>query len=165
MSTWSVFLVAYNYQLVYRPGKDLSNADSLSHCPLPLAVEDPAQAPVSFVLLIDELPALVTAADVAKYSTTLIQVLDLVHRGWPQGLLPGEFRPYVTRQHKLSSSHGCLLRGSRVVIPPKLRGPILKCLHEGHPGIAKMKILGYSYMWCPKLDQAMGGRMPELSEA
>lgn len=104
MSRWSVFLAAYNYQLIYCPGKELSNANGLSHCPLPVAAQDPA--PVTSALSTDEFKAPIMAADMAKFSCRhhmLVQVLDWVHRRWPQGHLPAEFLPYKARQHELSS--------------------------------------------------------------
>lgn len=59
----------------------------MSRCLLPDIVEDPA--PASNVLLIDDLPGLLTAADVAKYSSTdrvISQVLDWIKRGWPKDM-------------------------------------------------------------------------------
>ena len=41
----------------------------------------------------------------------------------------------------LSIEDGCLLSGSRVVVRPKLCSRVVEKLHEGHPGIAKMKSL------------------------
>ena len=51
----------------------------------------------------------------------------------------------VTSNHtiNLSIEDGCLLRGSRVVVPPKLCSRVVDELHEGHPGIAKMKSLAH----------------------
>ena len=45
------------------------------------------------------------------------------------------------RTINLSIESGCLLSGSRVVVPPKLRSRVEDELHEGHQGIAKMKSL------------------------
>ena len=41
---------------------------------------------------------------------------------------------------------GCLLWGSRVVIPKKCYATVLKELHEIHQGVNKMKSLAKSYM-------------------
>ncbi|XP_026565795.1 uncharacterized protein K02A2.6-like, partial [Pseudonaja textilis] len=81
MTRWTLFLAAYSYRLIHRPGKTLSHADALS------------------------------------------------------------------------SLQGCLLWGTRVVIPTSLRTQVLKALHEGHPGIVRMKALARSYVWWLGLDE------------
>ena len=42
---------------------------------------------------------------------------------------------------------GCVLWGARVVIPKNHRADVLKQLHEGHPGITRMKGLSRMYVW------------------
>ena len=63
-----------------------------------------------------------------------------------------DFKPYKTRQHELSVLQGCLLWGSKVVIPKKCRVTVLKELHEMHQRVIKMKSLVRSYVWWPKMD-------------
>ena len=64
------------------------------------------------------------------------------------------FKPYQVRQTELSIEEGILLWGSRVVIPPQGRGRdvLLQELHEGHPGVVRMKALARGILWWPKLD-------------
>ena len=42
-----------------------------------------------------------------------------------------------------------MLWGSRVVVPPPGRQAVLQELHEGHPGITRMKALSRMYIWWP----------------
>ena len=60
--------------------------------------------------------------------------------------LPGDESEY-------SIQDGCILRGTRVVIPQRFRRYILNTLHERHDGAAKMKALAASAVWWPGIDQ------------
>ena len=61
----------------------------------------------------------------------------MVLQGWESQLDP-EFKPYMQRRNALSVHNGCVLWGSHVVVPPPGRAPILKLLHEEHPGTGGM---------------------------
>ncbi|XP_015278716.1 PREDICTED: uncharacterized protein LOC107120515 [Gekko japonicus] len=154
MLRWALFLSAYDYDLEHRPGKAIGHADALSRCPLPGLDSDPA--PANEVLAIDELSqAPITSKDIAAASAkdiVISRVLNWVWRGWPVGSVEPEFACYKMRQNELSVSKGCLLWGSRVVVPHKLREKVLKSLHEGHPGMVHMKALARGYVWWPRLD-------------
>lgn len=60
--------------------------------------------------------------------------------------------PFYMRGAELTLSQGCLLWGSRVVVPPALRPQLLKELHVGHPGVVRMKAMARSYIWWRGMD-------------
>ena len=67
--------------------------------------------------------------------------------------------PYKQRQNKLSLQDGCVLWGSRVVIPPQGREKILEELHHGHPGTSWMKNLARSFVWWSGIDKDLEAKV------
>ena len=55
----------------------------------------------------------------------------------------------------MSVQDGCVLWGSRVVIPKKGREAVITLLHEQHPGITCIKRLARGYVWWPEMDQEL----------
>ena len=75
-----------------------------------------------------------------------------------------EFKPYEQRKDELSVQNGCILWGSRVVVPPPGRAPVIKMLHEGHPGVSRMKALARSVVWWPGLDLELEKQVKQCAE-
>ncbi len=55
----------------------------------------------------------------------------------------------MNSNRELSLYDGCILCGNSVVVPPNFRYVVLTELHDGHPGMAKMKGLARMYVWWP----------------
>ena len=55
-----------------------------------------------------------------------------------------QLHPLICRKDELSVQDGCILWGSRVVTPQAGRAAVMRELHEGHPGICRMKSLACS---------------------
>ena len=82
----------------------------------------------------------------------LSQVLQFIYQGWPNHC-NADLEPFFAKRMELSVYDGCTLWGIRVFIPPPGRDTVLHELHEGHPGITKMKAMpehtsgGQGLMW------------------
>ena len=143
---WALTLSAYNYRICYKPGSENSNADVLSRLPLP---DTPSSVPIpgETVFLMDILQSSPIDVSQIRNATSKDPVLSkvriLVLQGWTY-TPDKELQPYQLRKEELSVHDGCVLVGSRVVIPEALKSRMLEQLHQGHPGITRMKALARS---------------------
>ena len=145
------------------------NADVLSRLPLQDA---PTEVPVpgELVLLMSHLDNTPITAKEIKRGTDHDLVLSKVRRwilqGWPTKM-PSEnpeLLPYFRRQQELDVYSGCILWGSRVVVPAQFRGHVMSLLHESHPGISKLKSLARSYVWWPNMDADLEGKVKDCHQ-
>ena len=154
---WALLLSAYDYHIVYRQSRAHGNADGLSRLrqtgrPPPDEVEGAV-----FQFSISE-RAPINAQRVAsetRRDPLLSRVYSKVAEGWRHDNEDDDsaLSSFKRKRLELSLEGGCLLWGSRVVIPEKLRHSMMEELHTGHQGATKMKILARSYIWWPNIDE------------
>lgn len=152
---WSLLLSAYEYTITFRSTQAHSNADALSRLPLPV-VQTESKTPPELVLLLEHLEeSPVTAQHIRVWTRRdqeLSRVLQFIERGWPSNVAKS-LSAYSAKRNELSVYQGCVMWGTRVVIPPPGRSAVLQQLHEGHPGMTRMKSLARMYVWWPGLDR------------
>ena len=148
---WALYLSLFEYTLKFRKTAAHSNADALSRLPLPI---EPAVAkiPPELVLLAEHLDNSPVTADQIRVGTCrdpmLSQVVQFLQQGWPNVLGDNAaLKPFYSKKDELSLHEGCILWGARVVVLASSRDAILIELHEGHPGMARMKALARMYVW------------------
>ena len=143
-------LMRFDFAIAHVPGKLMYTADSLSRSPQ----ECKAQESKSWNDLHDEVEAYVNAVLVTlpasdqrldeirselENDDTLKTVMQYVQNGWPEEKrrVHGPIAKYWSERGNISLHSGLLLRGRRIIIPPRLRADVLRRLHDGHQGITK----------------------------
>lgn len=150
MQRWMLVLAAYRYKWVYRKGAQVANADALSRLPLPNDTDESDY--VHFFSAVEAVPlSAKRISDETQKDPVLSKVLMYVLNGWPSYVSEDNVAPFFSRKDELSVDCGCITWGTRVVIPEAVQSEVLSLLHEGHPGITRMKMLSRSHVWWPKL--------------
>ena len=87
----------------------------------------------------------------------MIKLKSLIQEGWTSSpsSLPRELQPYYSARNSLSVANRVVLHGSRICIPPSLRGKTLANLHDGHQGIGKCRALACNSVWWPGLSSCI----------
>ena len=57
-----------------------------------------------------------------------------------------------------------LTLGNRVIVPKKGQERVLQQLHEGHPGITRMKAIAQSVVWWPGIDKTIEQAVKECPQ-
>ena len=163
LTRWALMLSQFDYNIEYRRTANHGNADALSRLP---ASEDSIfdgeenEDDVQMVCTIEELHRQMAPADQktlpreSAKDPIISAVIRYTREGWPlkrkeEG---SEMQRYRQLADTLAIIHGCLLHGSRVVIPASLRHQVLEQLHLGHFGMQRMKQLARSAVYWPNID-------------
>ena len=132
-------LQRYDYRIIYKPGKEMLLADSLSR--LPKSKEGDTEIPlnihISFVQFSTE--RLMELREHTSKDSELLLLTDLIKSGFPekQKDIHTSIRKYWSCRDELSLENGLVIKGEQVVIPQTLHELYLGYIHEGHLGITR----------------------------
>ena len=154
---WVLRLQPYSFKVKYLPGEK-NIADSLSRL---LQEENQADSTVAhkvsdvFVrfVAVTSTPRAMTTREIEEASAKdeeFCELRNCIMRGtWRNDQL----KQYIPVASELCVIGKLILRGTRIVIPSKLRSRVLTLAHEGHPGIVSMKQRLRSKVWWPGVDK------------
>jgi hypothetical protein len=147
-------LQKYNFTLVYKQGKELFIADTLSRAPTQENSNENYEFEVMTILPISDtrLNQLITATAADQ---ELQKLADTVQHGWPLRACkaPPEIRQYFPFKDELSIEHGLLMKGQKVIVPKSLHATYAKLLHEGHPGVDSTKRRARDIVYWPTMSK------------
>ncbi|KFD53294.1 hypothetical protein M513_05775 [Trichuris suis] len=160
LQRWTTMALAYNFTVQYRRTSSFGQADTLSRLiasqtkdeEIAIAmVEAEVQQVVRESIRALPVTARLTAEETAK-DWILQRVIKSLRSNWPRQCCNPEIRKFFDRKSSLSFADDCLMYGERVVIPSTLQRRVLRQLHEGHPGVSRMKAIARSHAYWPKID-------------
>ena len=127
-----------------KEGRTIEISDALSRLHLP---SYPSEVPVpgEVIQMLERLENTpLDTAQIKQWTRTdpvLSQVLLYTTKGWPNSCQMETFKPYFTRKDEISIQDGCLMWGSRVIVPSRGRQRVLDELHACHLGMTKMSYI------------------------
>lgn len=148
---WVLRLQSFKYTVIYQPGK-MNIADPLSRlCDTNSTEQEFDEETEHYVSLIATYaaPIAVRLSEIDEISKTDDEILA-VKRGLFDKEWLDQAAPYKIFETEFCFTNNILLRGTRIVIPNKLRSRVLELGHEGHPGMSTMKQRLRSKVWWPK---------------
>ena len=148
-------LSEYNFDIKYRPGKEMVLPDTLSR----LSADDNYEMPgmnvrIHSTVNITDKRHVELKEETCK-DETLQKLTQLVERGWPQSIkkLGKDLKPFWSFRGDISLTDGLLLAGSRIIIPNSARQRVLQSIHEGHQGEMKCKLRAKEAVYWPGIYQ------------
>ena len=166
LARWALWLNQFDYSIEYRKTADHGNADALSRLPAGDdkdfdREESGEDLDIVCAIKVLSLQVKPLEANTLRQETAKDPVLALVMRyvreGWPLKNIDknSDSEKFRKLQDSLSIVNGCLVHGTRVVIPESMQSKILDLLHIGHFGMERMKQLARTAVYWPGIDSAI----------
>lgn len=157
LQRYAIKLAAYDYDIEFVTSTKNCFADALSRLPLELPngqlrVKDKECSYLNYAQ--DNFP--ISFKDIKTETgkdALLSKIYGFIMYGWPSQTLSNKIEKiYYDKRDNMHIDQGCIIWGYRIVVPKLLRELVLREIHDGHPGIVKMKQIARSYVWWENID-------------
>ena len=152
---WVLRLQNYHLVVKYKPGNE-NIADPLSRLVKPKEQNKTQQDEVEsyiYSVVRGAVPCALTPREIEEVSAVdgeMTQLRECIQTGkWERC----SNQAYKTVKDELTGLGKLVLRGSRIVIPEKLRQKVIGLAHEGHQGIVNTKERLRTKVWWPGIDR------------
>ncbi|XP_055856265.1 uncharacterized protein K02A2.6-like [Episyrphus balteatus] len=156
-------LLAYDLKVIFKPGKYMYVADTLSRAAMPNATLTEFDKDISLHcnLVLSSRPLSMSKSKYeeiqkeTKEDNVMSKVIEFHLAGWPnnKSKINELLMPYYNIRNEFEVIDSLLYKANRLVIPLKMRHNILMLLHEGHMGIERCRNLAKQSIYWPNIDQ------------
>ncbi|UYV77245.1 K02A2.6-like, partial [Cordylochernes scorpioides] len=151
----SLYLLNYQFDLKFIPGKSMIPADTLSRHFLPQVQMEDKELDLcsqTFVLNVEIKDQRLTRLQEDTLNDKECCLLkQYILSGWPlhKKNLPSNLKPYWEFKEELHEWQNLICRGNKLLIPKTQRSDILKILHASHQGINNTIALAKGFIYWP----------------
>ena len=134
-------LQQYDFSIEYKPGKDMTIADTLSRLPSP-GNDKTIDLDITVGQVRFSTERIKSIQEETKCDRTLCKLIPTIINGWPDTIqeVPEAIRSFWSFRDELSVEDGIVLKGDRVVIPKNLQQETMRQLHAAHQGVEKTRL-------------------------
>ncbi|UYV70568.1 K02A2.6-like, partial [Cordylochernes scorpioides] len=155
----SLYLLNYQFELKFIPGKSMIPADTLSRHFLPQEQMEDKELDLctqTFVLNVEiKYQRLTRLQEDTLNDKECCLLKQYILTGWPlhKKNLPSNLKPYWEFKEELHEWQNLICRGNKLLIPKTQRNDILKILHASHQGINNTIALAKRSIYWPGMNK------------
>ena len=152
-------LQRYSFELMYKKGKELYLADTLSRAHIGNDDIKNTRDDLENYEVLNVLPLSNRRFDELVQETqndiVLQELAKTVLVGWPQHqrTLKPELQAYYPFRDEITTSNGILLKGQKIIVPETLRDEYAKQVHQGHINVEATKRRARDIIYWPHMAQ------------
>lgn len=152
-------LQKYNINLVYKKGKHMYLADTLSRAPRASTLQHTNEKNYFEVMSVSHISS-ARLEELRRHTaedTTLQNLTTVIKHGWPtkQRSVPPAIGPFFPFRDELTVEEGIIMKGNHTVIPLSLQREYINIVHRGHPGAESTKRRARGVVFWPTMSKTL----------